>query len=74
MEFDGAQLPNPNAHAAPGTILGAEQKRWFLERLREAKAPWKLWGNSVDSLDWRTDLQRQLSNAPSPSCCDWLSG
>jgi alkaline phosphatase D len=41
----------------PGTILGARQRAWFIEQLRGSRAPWKLWGNSVGSLDWRTDLQ-----------------
>lgn len=58
IEFDGVQLPNPNVAAEPGTILGARQKKWFLEHLRTATAPWKIWGNSVGSLDWRTDLQK----------------
>ena len=69
IEFDGAQLPNPNAHAAPGTILGAQQKKWFLERLRVAATPWKVWGNSVGSLDWRTDLQ----NLPPVNGTRWPS-
>ena len=69
IEFDGAQLPNPNVTAAPGTILGAQQKAWFLERLRSAAAPWKMWGNSVGSLDWRTDLQ----NVPAANGPRWPS-
>ncbi|MEP7087755.1 MAG: alkaline phosphatase D family protein [Gemmatimonadota bacterium] len=69
IEFDGAQLPNPNVHAAPGTMLGAEQKAWFLARLRSATAPWTLWGNSVASLDWRTDLQ----NVPAVDGKRWPS-
>jgi alkaline phosphatase D len=69
IAFDGGQLPNPNTLAAPGTILGAAQKSWFLERLRTSKAPWKLWGNSVGSLDWRTDLQ----NVPPVNGARWPS-
>jgi len=69
IEVDGAQLPNPNVNAEPGTILGAQQKAWFLERLRVATAPWKLWGNSVGSLDWRTDLQ----NVPAVNGQRWPS-
>jgi alkaline phosphatase D len=41
----------------PQSMLGASQKTWFLDRLRESKATWKLWGNSVGSLDWRSDFQ-----------------
>jgi alkaline phosphatase D len=38
-------------------ILGARQKAWFLDQLRNASARWKLWGNSFGTLDWRTDFQ-----------------
>jgi alkaline phosphatase D len=38
-------------------MLGAAQKAWFLARLRASTARWRLWGNSVAMLDWRTDLQ-----------------
>ena len=57
IAFGGAELPNPRRDAPPQSMLGAAQKRWFLERLRSATAPWKLWGNSVAMLDWRTDFQ-----------------
>ena len=69
IDFDGAQLPNPNVHSPPGTILGARQKAWFLERLRSASTPWKIWGNSLGSLDWRTDLQ----HLPSSNGVRWPS-
>ena len=69
IRFDGKDLPNPRATAAPGTILGAKQKVWFLEQLRTASAPWKVWGNSVGSLDWRTDLQ----NLPQGKGSAWPS-
>ncbi|MGA7564852.1 MAG: alkaline phosphatase D family protein [Terriglobales bacterium] len=39
------------------TILGAEQKTWFLDRLRDSKATWKIWGNTTATLDMRADLQ-----------------
>jgi len=57
IRFDGEELPNPRKHAPPQSMLGAEQKAWFLARLRESTAPWKLWGNSVAMLDWRIDFQ-----------------
>ena len=37
------------------SILGERQKAWFLQRLRDSRATWKVWGNSVGTLDWRTD-------------------
>jgi alkaline phosphatase D len=41
----------------PQSMLGARQKAWFLQRLQASNATWKLWGNTVGSLDWRTDFQ-----------------
>ena len=38
-------------------MLGAKQKAWFLERLRGATATWKIWGNSLGTLDTRVDPQ-----------------
>jgi alkaline phosphatase D len=53
----GAEVANPRRTAPPQTMLGAAQKAWFLTRLRASTARWRLWGNSVAMLDWRTDLQ-----------------
>lgn len=41
----------------PQTILGQRQKQWFLETLRASKQTWKVWGNSLGTLDWRADPQ-----------------
>jgi alkaline phosphatase D len=39
------------------TVLGAEQKAWFLDRLKNSKATWKIWGNTTATLDMRADPQ-----------------
>src|SRR5262249_3872359 len=57
VRFNGTALPNPRRSAPPQSILGAEQKTWFLNRLRASGAAWKLWGNSIGMLDWRVDFQ-----------------
>jgi alkaline phosphatase D len=57
ISFNGADVPNPRRHSPPQSMLGAEQKEWFLQRLRASRAPWKLWGNTVAMLDWRIDFQ-----------------
>lgn len=57
IRFNGADLANPRKHSPPQSMLGAVQKRWFLDKLRESSAIWKLWGNSVGMLDWRIDFQ-----------------
>jgi alkaline phosphatase D len=38
-------------------MLGAKQKAWFLERLRNATATWKIWGTSLGTHDQRVDPQ-----------------
>ena len=48
------------------TLLGAEQKKWFLERLRSSKATWKIWGNSVGVLDMRADPQNLPAGITKP--------
>jgi alkaline phosphatase D len=57
IAFNGARVANPRKDAPPQTILGAEQKAWFKERLRNSKATWKIWGNSQGALDSRADPQ-----------------
>ena len=51
------EIANFCQRPAAQTILGAEQKAWFLERLRNSKATWKIWGNTTATLDMRADLQ-----------------
>ena len=57
IAWGGAEVPNPRRTAPPQSMLGAEQKAWFLARLRQSTARWRLWGNSVGMVDWRADLQ-----------------
>ncbi|MFN7940373.1 MAG: alkaline phosphatase D family protein [Thermoanaerobaculia bacterium] len=57
IRFNDAHVPNPQRNAPPQTILGAEQKAWFKERLRSSTASWKIWANSQGTLDQRADPQ-----------------
>jgi alkaline phosphatase D len=57
VSFGEADVPNPRKSAPPQTILGAEQKAWFKDRLRHSTATWKIWGNSQGALDYRADPQ-----------------
>jgi alkaline phosphatase D len=50
-------VPNFCQHRPSQTVLGAEQKKWFLERLESSKATWKIWGNTTATLDMRADPQ-----------------
>ncbi len=55
--FNDAHVPNPQRSAPPQTLLGAEQKAWFKQKLKSSTAVWKIWGNSMGTLDHRADPQ-----------------
>ena len=57
IRFGGAEIANYRKDEPAQTILGAEQKAWFLERLRKSKATWKIWGDTIATLDMRADPQ-----------------
>ena len=57
IRFGSVEMANFCKDRPAQTILGAEQKAWFLERLRNSKATWKIWGNTTATLDLRADLQ-----------------
>jgi len=50
----------------PQTILGAEQKAWFLNRLKASNATWKIWGNTTATLDMRADPQNLPAGIATP--------
>jgi alkaline phosphatase D len=57
VRFNDAHVPNPQRNAPPQTLLGAEQKAWFKDKLKSAKGTWKIWANSMGVLDHRADPQ-----------------
>jgi len=57
IRYGSKQIANFRRDEPTQTILGAEQKAWFLERLRSSKATWKIWGNTTATLDMRADPQ-----------------
>jgi alkaline phosphatase D len=57
IPYGGQPVPNFRKDTPPQTILGEEQKTWFLERLRTSKATWKIWGNTTATLEMRADPQ-----------------
>lgn len=65
-----AEVPNPNADSPPEAYLGLKQMAWFKERLRTARAPWKIWGHSFGTLSARMDLQ----NLPESAADRWPKG
>ncbi len=57
IRFGSVEIDNFCKDRPAQTILGAEQKTWFLDQLRNSKATWKIWGNTTATLDMRADLQ-----------------
>jgi alkaline phosphatase D len=70
IRFGDKSVKNPRKDAPPQTILGAEQKAWFKDRLRASSATWKVWGNSMGTLDHRADPQ----NLPPGLTVPWPAG
>jgi alkaline phosphatase D len=60
------EVPNIWKERPPQTILGAEQKAWFLDRLKNSKATWKIWGNTTATLDMRADPQNLPEGTTKP--------
>jgi alkaline phosphatase D len=57
ITYGAKEIANFRKDQPSTTILGAEQKAWFLERLQKSKATWKIWGDTVATLDMRADPQ-----------------
>ena len=66
IRFGGKEIPNFCKDQPAQTILGAEQKAWFLERLRGSQATWKIWGNTAATLDMRADPQNLPAGLTEP--------
>jgi len=66
LRFGETEVPNFRKDAPPQTIFGGEQKAWFLDRLRQSKATWKIWGCSLGTLDWRADPQNLPAGLTKP--------
>jgi alkaline phosphatase D len=70
LRFKTQRIPNPQKSAPPNTLLGAEQKAWLEDQLKRATATWKIWGNSLGTLEWRADpehLPPGLTKEPWPA-------
>jgi alkaline phosphatase D len=59
--------PTSGKDAPVQTLLGVEQKAWFLDQLRRSRATWKVWGNSLGTLDSHVDPQ----NLPTGLSAAW---
>jgi alkaline phosphatase D len=67
IRWGNVEVPNFRKDEPAQTLLGAEQKAWFLKQLKSSTATWKVWGNTAGTLDWRADPQ----NLPPGSTPSW---
>ncbi len=66
IRYGGSDVANFRMSQPPQTILGAQQKAWFLERLRKSQGTWKIWGNSLGTLEFRADPQNLPAGRTKP--------
>ncbi len=66
IKYGGKEIANFRKDQPTTTLLGAEQKAWFLERLKQSKASWKIWGNTVATLEMRADPQNLPAGLTKP--------
>lgn len=66
IKYSGNEVPNFRRDQPPTTLLGAEQKAWFFERLQKSTATWKIWGDTVATLDMRADPQNLPAGLTKP--------
>jgi alkaline phosphatase D len=66
IRYGSLEVANFQKNAPTQTILGAEQKRWFLEQLLASKATWKIWGNTTATLEMRADPQNLPAGVTKP--------
>lgn len=66
IKYGGKDINNFRRDQPPTTILGSEQKAWFLERLKQSTATWKIWGDTVATLDMRADPQNLPAGLTKP--------
>jgi alkaline phosphatase D len=66
IRFGDVEVANFRKDQPAQTILVAEQKRWFFERLKESKAMWKIWGSTTATLDIRADPQNLPAGVTKP--------
>ncbi|MEQ1832938.1 MAG: alkaline phosphatase D family protein [Candidatus Eisenbacteria bacterium] len=64
IRFAGKDVPNSRRDKPAPSMLGAEQKAWFLARLKASRATWKIWGSSVATLTQRADPQNLPPGSP----------
>jgi alkaline phosphatase D len=66
IRYGSSEIPNFRREQPAQTVLGAEQKTWFLDRLKKSNATWKIWGNTTATLEMRADPQNLPAGLTAP--------
>ncbi len=56
LPYGDGTTANPAKDRGPGSMLGMEQRQWFLDTLDSSTAPWKLWANALPLIAMRLDM------------------
>lgn len=56
LPYGDGTVANPALARAPGSLLGPQQREWFLDAVKTSSAPWKIWANALPLLPLRLDM------------------
>lgn len=56
LPYGDGTVANPAKNRAPGSLLGQQQREWFLETVKTSAAPWKIWANALPLMPMRLDM------------------
>ena len=56
LPYGDGTVANPARDRAPGSLLGPQQREWFLNAVKHSTAPWKLWANALPLIPMRLDM------------------
>jgi alkaline phosphatase D len=56
LPYGDGTVANPALDRPPGSMLGIEQRAWFLDTLAASDATWKVWGNAMPLIPMRLDM------------------
>ena len=66
IAMGAASIENPSRNAPAQSFLGLDQKDWIKRKLAQSRTPWKIWGHSFGTLDWRTDIRNLPAGVAPP--------
>ncbi len=56
LTYGDRSIANPRLSSPPGAHMGGPQKAWFKAVMKNSKACWRIWANSVPALAMRLDF------------------